>query len=474
VDMDTQILKHGSPARLFPVLAEACKEQRTLSIVLATMISVRPFAAKLLAELGVRIGKRSTVSCFTEVTLTNEIKGLKDRPDALIVVETGRKSWSALVEAKVGKQQVGTEQLARYIELARANNIDAILTITNELTPDPAINPTRISKSLPKKLSLFHFSWASILTNAFLLATSKDDPFENNDEAFLISELIRYLENQGSGRLPLDQMNRDWPKIVSDIQAGHPLNTKSPEIEEMVTMWHQEARDVALIMTRKLQEPVTTVYSRGDIKNRVGWVERDVKSFCDTHTLTFELDVPNAVSRLFVEADFRRRSIRSSMKLAAPVDRKSSAAKLNWLLRQLNKSELSKIIITCITHGRAHNFGAMADEIDPASDEIKGLSEIVSFQVEMSNDLGKYFTSRKKFIEGLESHVPAFYQNVGEHLKAYVVPPPKLQKSEQEDDSLQIPASGKAEQSVILGSRPSWTTHWQAPSSDANAKAIEE
>ena len=200
--MYTQVLKHGSPARLFPVLSESCKEQRTLSIVLATMISVRPFAAKLLSELGVRLGKRSTVSCFTEVTLTNEIKGCKDRPDALIVVETGKNSWSALVEAKVGKQKVENDQLARYIELARANNIDAVLTITNELTPAPAINPTQISKSLPKKFNLFHFSWASILTNAFLLAVSKDDPFENDDEVFLISELIRYLEDKGSGRLP--------------------------------------------------------------------------------------------------------------------------------------------------------------------------------------------------------------------------------------------------------------------------------
>jgi len=472
--MDTQILKHGSPARLFPVLSESRKEQRTLSIVLATMISVRPFATRLLDELGVSVGKRSTVSCFTEVTLTNEIKGLKDRPDALIVVETRKKSWSALVEAKVKKENVGTDQLERYIELAKANNIDAVLTITNELTPAPAINPSPISKSLPKKIGLFHFSWASILTNAFLLAASKDDPFENDNEVFLISELIRYLEDKGSGRLPLEQMNKDWPKIVSDIQAGHPLNAKSPEIEEMVTMWHQEARDVALIMTRKLRKPVTIVYSRSNIKDRAGWVERDVKSFCDNHALTFELDVPNAASQLLVEADFLRRTIRASMKLAAPTDRKSNAAKLNWVLRQLNKSELSKINITCVTYGRARNFGAMADEIDSSSDEIKGLREIVSFQIEMSSDLGKYFNSRKKFIEGLEDHVPAFYKNVGEHLKAYVAPPPKRQKPELEDDSLQVSTSGKIEKNITVSGRPNWATHWQAPSSGGNIKAVEE
>ena len=122
--MDTQILKHGVPARLFPVLPDSCKEQKSISIVLATMMSVRPFAEKVLGNLGVRVGKTSKISCFTEVTLTNEVKNLKDRPDALIVVETGKRSWSALVEAKVGRNNVETDQLERYIELAKANSVD--------------------------------------------------------------------------------------------------------------------------------------------------------------------------------------------------------------------------------------------------------------------------------------------------------------------------------------------------------------
>ena len=474
-EMDTQILKHGSPARLFPVVPDGSKEQRTLSIVLATTVSVRPFAAKLLDSLGVRLGKRSKISCFTEVTLTNEVKSLKDRPDALIIVETGKNSWSALVEAKVGKQKVETEQLERYIELARINNIDAVITVSNELSPDPTINPTELSKALPKKIGLFHLSWAAILTQSFLLASSKEDPFENDDELFLVSELIRYLEHTYSGRIPLDQMNKDWPKLVSDIQSGHPLNPKSPEISEMITIWHQEARDVALIMTRQLGEPVSTVVARRSIQNRAGWIEGDAKQFCNDKLLGFELDVPNAASKISVEADFRRRSIRSYMKLSAPTDRKSNGARLNWLLKQLNKSDLSKIIITCITHGRAHNFGAMAHEIDPLSYEIKELNEIVSFQVEMSADLGKYFNSRKKFVEYLEQHVPYFYKNVAEHLKGFVASPPKLKKQninketvENNNDELSTSAKSEATERKTGSDvvRPSWASSWQSPQED--------
>ena len=466
--MSTQILKHGVPARLFPVVPESCKEQRTLSIVLANMISVRPFAERLLAPLSIKLGKRASLGCFTEVTLTNEIKGLKDRPDALIVVNTGKNSWTALVEAKVGKQVVEADQLERYIDLAKMNGIDAVITISNELTPAPDINPTKLSKPLPKNVQVFHLSWASILTAAFLLASSSEDPYENDDEAFLVSELIRYLEHSGSGLVPLDQMNKEWPKIVSDVQASHPINPKSDEVVKMITAWHQEARDVALIMTRRLKESVSISASRSNLANPGAWVEQEAKRFTAEKMLSFELDVPNAASKILVESDFLRRAVRVSMKLMAPTDRNSNSARLNWLLRQLAKSEKSKIIIRCITRGKSQNFGAMADEINPKSDEIRDLGEIVSFQIEMSTDLGARFNSRKKFVESLEEIVPDFYNNIGQYVQAFVPPPPKYTKKDNlepaSDQDAPKQTTSEVHQKTVekASDRPLWVASWQS------------
>ncbi len=485
--MDTQILKHGEPARLFPVLPDSHKEQKTLSIFLAALTSVRPLAERFFDALDQKVGKRASLSCYTEVTLTNDVKGSKDRPDALIVITSGKKSWSALVEAKVGKHEIGGDQLERYLQLAKINGIDAVITITNQLTPSPRIHPSNSGRSLPKSVDLFHVSWASITTHAFLLASEKEDPFENDDEAFIVSELIRYLEHNASGVVPLDQMNSEWPQIVKSVQSGYPPNPKAPEVSEMVTIWHQEARDVALIMTRRLREPVSIAVSKAFLSDHAAWVEKEIKHFCSKQALGFELDVPNTAGRIGVEADFLRRAVRVSMKVGAPGDRASNGAKLNWLLRQLKNSDLSLVSILCSTKGRGQGFGAMADEFDTGTDEFKALGEIKSFTVEMSTDLSAKFNSRKKFIEELERLVPRFYVNVGQHIKAWTPSPPKVKKVEEKANPAQItenaetvvdapvvtPEKAAAPQAAPgvsehhLVERPFWARQWSVPS-DSN------
>ncbi len=50
----------------------------------------------------------------------------------------------------------------------------------------------------------------------------------------------------------------------------------------------------------------------------------------------------------------------------------------------------------------------------------------VGFEVMMVRDLAGKFGGRKTFIEILESIVPEFYEQVGQHLRSWVPPPPKL------------------------------------------------
>lgn len=94
-------IKSGDVARLFPVIAETGKEQRASSIFLSVLSAVPPFADILLSQLGQSIGTRTTIDTFTEIVFKSDPNiSNKERPDGLIRINTGRRTWSCIVECK--------------------------------------------------------------------------------------------------------------------------------------------------------------------------------------------------------------------------------------------------------------------------------------------------------------------------------------------------------------------------------------
>ena len=113
-------LKQGEPARLFPVVAETSKEGRIVSTFLSCLAVLPELSAALFASVDQRIGKRTRVQVFTEVVFSDQ-RWVNDRPDGLIVISSGRSTWRALVEAKIGTVDIREDQLAGYVEIACAH-----------------------------------------------------------------------------------------------------------------------------------------------------------------------------------------------------------------------------------------------------------------------------------------------------------------------------------------------------------------
>ena len=66
----------------------------------------------MLNSLGVRVGKRARIEAWTEVVFQSDSKVPKqERPDGLLVLDTGKQQWRALIEAKIGNEEVGEEKL---------------------------------------------------------------------------------------------------------------------------------------------------------------------------------------------------------------------------------------------------------------------------------------------------------------------------------------------------------------------------
>lgn len=431
-------LASGEAARLIPVAADSSKEARAASILLATLTAVPPFRSVMLGSLGQRVGARTNLDCFTEITLKKDTG--KSRPDGLIHLEGGRsRVWTCFVEAKIKNATIEKEQVERYMELARANNISAVLTISNEFVASPSHSPIHLPKSALKNVEFFHWSWMFALTQAMLLLN--DDQFDHPEQRYILAEMVRYFSHPSIGISTFDRMNPEWKELVGKIQSGAALNKTDPDVENSVAAWHQEVRDLCLLMTRKLSLPVHIRLSKAHMDDPVQRLKDDSRQLVDSHKLHCAFEVPDAAAPIEVTADMLRRSLTVSMTLAAPKDKQKTSSRVNWLLRQLSKTNPDGIYIKAIWPGRAQDTQEKLDNLRNDASLLDANHKSLlptSLEVMLVRDLAGKFSGSKTFIEQVEEIVPYFYQQVGQYLKPYVAPPPKFKEKEtntQENDN---------------------------------------
>jgi hypothetical protein len=72
----------------------------------------------------------------------------------LIVVTTGKKQWTAIIEAKIGKAELQTEQVELYLDLAKEHRIDAVITLSNQFAATPTHHPVMVKKNKLRSGSL--------------------------------------------------------------------------------------------------------------------------------------------------------------------------------------------------------------------------------------------------------------------------------------------------------------------------------
>lgn len=197
-------LKQGEAARLFPVLFTTSKEGRTTSIVLACLCKIDEFGARLLSSVGQRVGSRANVDTFTEVVFHKQSAEIKDRPDGLIVLRIGKREWRALVEAKVGNNELDADQIERYRVLAKDNGIDCVVTLSNQFATSPDSHPVEQVRKSRSKVPVYHWSWMHILTTADLLILGEQ--IADVDQLILLNELRRFLTHESAGVRGFDRM----------------------------------------------------------------------------------------------------------------------------------------------------------------------------------------------------------------------------------------------------------------------------
>lgn len=442
-------LASGQLARLIPTVADSKKEERATSSLLASFMVVPLFAREVLSNAGAPVGKRLKITCYTEVTFKTVDKGKKPRPDGLIVIQNGSKVWTALVESKIGNSELTNTQVEEYLELAKQYSINAVITISNQFATTPAHHPLTISKNKTKSVELYHFSWLSLKSKAVLLTGNKqvDDP----EQAYILSELVRYLDHDSSGVSALTKMPTEWKDACNSIQQGTPMTKNCDFVERSVSGWHQLLRHLTLNLSMAISQPVDIALSRAREKDPDVNFQEDCNLLSKENKLHAEFEIPNAASKLSFSADFLRRTINISMKLDAPKDKSRATASINWLTRQLKGENLQNVSLRAYWPKRIPMTVAPLSEIveNPNILIPAGTIEMPTYlEVIRVVDLAARFKGSKTFVEDSSKEFPRFYQDVGQQLTKWMAKAPKVKRPESTGPT--IPTIFSASDDIIL------------------------
>jgi hypothetical protein len=443
-------LERGERARLFPVLADTSKEGRTASILLACLANVKEFGQSLLESVGQKAGAHAKIEAYTEVCFAGQKASKTLRPDGLIVLSVRGRQWKALIEAKVGNADLETEQVEAYLELARQNGIDALITISNQFAAVPSHHPVSVSASSRRKVELYHWSWMHVLTEASLLLNNDD--VSDQDQRFVLNEMVRFLTHASAGVKGFEQMPAAWSDLVSSMQAGGAVARNSAEVREVIGAWHQKICDLSLILSRQLNVEVSPKLSKAHAVDVEARVKADVEKLASEHVLTATFSVPAAAAPIEVRADLRAKSVSVSMRTRAPEDYKGTKPRIRWLLRQLGQASANELYVRLYWPGRGthtqRSLIQLREDVDAVADEKKGVA-VYAFELLLVKQLGARFAQRRNFIADLEAIIPEFYQGAGQYLKAWQPSAPKLQDERAEPASVSTEAmQEEAEQEV--------------------------
>lgn len=417
-------------ARLIPVSgikgAEE-QERRGTSALLAVLGSVREFGRAILGPLGAPGGN---VETFIEVPL--ELGNKKLRPDGLIRVTYGKQVWTALVEVKTGRNDLLAPQIDDYVDVARERGYDIVLTVSNQIVTAPGQHPTAIDKKKLKKVGLHHLSWSQIHTEAVIerVNRSVSDP----DQAWILSELIRYLEHPNSGAIDFDDMGRSWVAVRDGVIKAA-LRPGDLAAAEVAGRYGQLVAFAGMRLSRKLGVEVRPALTRAEIQNTLKWTQDAAAMLISKGTLHGTLRVPNAVAPIEVMADLRSQRVIVSISVAAPSQGRSKT-RINWLLRQLGHAPEDLMIESIALWARSGPCHSLTQVREKAECLISDPSkELRTFVLTSSTAAGtKRGQGRGSFVGSFLEAVDAFYTDVVQHLKPWSPPAPAVKASKESDD----------------------------------------
>ncbi|MFE2055994.1 TerD family protein [Streptomyces sp. NPDC056465] len=393
-------------ARLFPLSvlkSDRERETRATSVLLSVMSQVPEFGRRLTAGFGAPAGRMET---FTEVSLPHGDS--PRRPDGVIRVERAGKLWTALVETKTNGNALKPDQVQAYMDIAARRGYEAVITLSNDvaLEGSPLVD-VRIDGRRKHKVALWHLSWAEVAHQAQMLI--RHEGVGNASHAWLLQELLHYLQHEHSGCHGFQNMGSAWVPVRKGID-DETLCQGDPRATEVIESWERLVRQVCLRLGGELGQKVLPVQRakrgadprarRADLADRL----------CSQGRLDAELRIEGTPGILAIAADLRTGKLRTSIEVASS-GQGYPLSRAKRLIRQLASAPADLHIETLVEADGAGPRGTLERlRPEPADLLPKDGAEIMGFRLSLFKGMGNGRGSAESgFIRSVDEAVDRFH-----------------------------------------------------------------
>lgn len=400
-------------ARLFPVSAlksDRDREMRATSVLLSVMAQVPEFGRRLTAAFGAPAGRTET---FTEVSLPHG--ETPRRPDGVIRVERAGKLWTALVETKTNGNALRAEQVQAYMDIAARRGYEAVITVSNDvaLEGSPLVD-VKIDGRRKHKVALWHLSWAEVTHQARMLI--RHEGVGNSAHAWLLQELLHYLQHENSGCHGFQNMGAAWVPVRNGID-DETLCQGDPRSLEVVESWERLIRQVCLGLGGELGQKVLPVRRARRGTDPAARRAQMADELCLQGTLRSELRIEGTPGVLALSADLRTGKLRTSVEIPAP----EQGYPLNWAKRLVKRlaEAPADLHVETLVEGETGGPRGTLERLRPEPADLLPANgaQITGFRLSLFKGMGSTRGNAESgFIRSVDDAVHRFYASVVVHL----------------------------------------------------------
>jgi hypothetical protein len=340
-------------------------------------------------------------------------------------VTRGSKTWTALVEVKTGTNDLIPAQLESYLDIAREQGFDALLTVSNQIPAIAGTHPTVVDKRKLRRVDLHHLSWTQVLTEAVVQKVHRGiaDP----DQAWILGELIRYLEHPKSGAMQFDDMGAGWVSVRESVSHGT-LRASDKGLAEVASRWDQLIQYLSLRLGRQLGTEVEPALTRRELTEPTARSQTVVAGLVARGALEGGLRIPGAVGTVTVGADLKAGRISCSVDVEAPREGRP-LTRVNWLVRQLKAAPDNLRVDAFAEYARGASTSELLRDVrtNPSLLLADPKRDLRRFRLTLGATMGtKRGQGRGSFVTSVTDLIDTFYGDVVQAMKPWA--PPKLRE----------------------------------------------